>query len=56
MRCKCKCIYFTLLLVFMIKYAYSSFASTYFLFYRGKTMKTLSLTQWVLASSTLERG
>jgi hypothetical protein len=29
----------------MIKYAYSSFANTYFLFYQGRTMKTLSLTQ-----------
>jgi hypothetical protein len=26
--------------MFMIKYAYSSFANTYFLFYRGKTTKT----------------
>jgi hypothetical protein len=26
-RCKCKCIYFTLLSMFMIKYAYSSFAN-----------------------------
>jgi hypothetical protein len=26
-RCKCKCIYFTLLSTFMIKYAYSSFAN-----------------------------
>jgi hypothetical protein len=40
----------------MIKYAYSSFANTYFSFYRGKTTKTLSLTQQVLASSTLEGG
>jgi hypothetical protein len=42
--------------MFMIKYAYSPFANTYFSFYHGKTMKTLSLTQRVLASSTLERG
>jgi hypothetical protein len=56
LRCKCKCIYFTLLLMFMIKYAYSSFTSRYFSFYRGKTTKTLWLTQQVLASSTLERG
>jgi hypothetical protein len=40
----------------MIKYAYSSFANTYFLFYRGKTMKMISLTHKVLASSTLEKG
>jgi hypothetical protein len=43
-RCKCKCIYFTLLSMFMIKYAYSSFANTHFSFYRGRTMKMLSLT------------
>jgi hypothetical protein len=52
---KCKYIYFTLLSMFMVKYAYSSFANTYFSFYRGRTMNTLSLTQEVLASSTLER-
>jgi hypothetical protein len=39
----------------MIKYAYSSFANTYFSFYHGRTTKTLSLMQQVLASSTLER-
>jgi hypothetical protein len=52
----CKCIYFTLLLMFMIKYAYSYFANAYFSFYRGRTTKMLSLMQQVLASSTLERG
>jgi hypothetical protein len=30
--CKYKCIYFTLLLTFIIKYGYSSFANTYFSF------------------------
>jgi hypothetical protein len=54
--CKCKCIYFTLLSMFMIKYAYSYFANTYFSFYRGRTTKMLSLMRKVLASSTLERG
>jgi hypothetical protein len=55
---------FILLSMFMIKYAYSSSANTYFLFYCGGTMKMLSLTHTkmlslthtVLASSTLERG
>jgi hypothetical protein len=49
-----KCIYFILLSIFMIKYAYSFFTDTYFLFYRGRTMKMLSLTRKILASSTLE--
>jgi hypothetical protein len=40
----------------MIKYAYSSFANTYFPFYHGKTTKMFSLTCKVLALSTLERG
>jgi hypothetical protein len=44
LRGKCKCIYFTLSSMFMIKYAYSSFANTYFSFYCGRTMKTISLT------------
>jgi hypothetical protein len=55
-QCKCKCIYFTLLLTFMIKYAYSSFVDTYLSFYCGRTKKVLSLMRKVLASSTLERG
>jgi hypothetical protein len=38
----------------MIKYTYSFFTDTYFLFYRGRTMKMLSLTRKILASSTLE--
>jgi hypothetical protein len=37
LRCKCKCIYFTLLSIFMSNYTYSSFANTYFSFYRGRT-------------------
>jgi hypothetical protein len=44
------------LLAFMIKYAYSSFVDTYFSFYRGRTMKMISLMCKVLASSTLDRG
>jgi hypothetical protein len=56
LHCKCKYIYFTLLSMFMIKYAYSSFANTHFSFYHGRIMKTLSLMQQILASSTLERG
>jgi hypothetical protein len=55
LRCKCKCIYFTLLWTFMIKHAYLSFANTYFSFYHGRTTKMLSLMCKVLASSTLER-
>jgi hypothetical protein len=43
--CKCKCIYFTLLSMLMIKYVYLFVANTYFSFYRGRTTKTLSLTQ-----------
>jgi hypothetical protein len=42
--------------MFMIKYAYLSFIDTYFLFYRGKTTKMLSLMRKVLALTTLERG
>jgi hypothetical protein len=56
LQCKCKCIYFTLLLMFMIKYVYSSFDNTYFSLYRGWTMKMLSVMQQVLALSILERG
>jgi hypothetical protein len=51
-----KCFYFILLSMLMIKYAYLSFANTYFSFYHGRTMKILSLTEQVLASSILERG
>jgi hypothetical protein len=54
--CKYKCIYFTLLSMFMIKYTYSSFVNAYFLFYRGRTMKMVSLMRKVLTLSTLERG
>jgi hypothetical protein len=36
---KYECIYFTLMLTFMIKYAYSSFVDTYFSFYHGGTTK-----------------
>jgi hypothetical protein len=52
---RCKCIYFILLSTFMIKYAYSSFTDTYFLFYRGRTIKMLLLMRKILASITLER-
>jgi hypothetical protein len=54
--CKCKCIYFTLLSMFIIKYTYLSFVDTYLSFYHGETMKMLSLMCKVLVSSTLERG
>jgi hypothetical protein len=54
LRCKCKCIYFTLLSMFMIKYVYSSFANTYFSFYHDRIMKMLLLMCKVLALSTLE--
>jgi hypothetical protein len=54
--CKCKCIYFTLLSMFMIKYEYSPFTDTYFSFYHSRTIKMLLLMHMVLASSTLERG
>jgi hypothetical protein len=40
----------------MIKYAHSYFVDTYLSFYCGRTMKMLSLTYNILASSTLERG
>jgi hypothetical protein len=48
--------FFILLSMFMIKYVYSSFANTYFSFYRSRTTKMLSLMQQVLALSTIERG
>jgi hypothetical protein len=51
-----KCIYFTLLSTFMIKYVYSSFADTYLSLFHGRIIKMLSLMRKVLASSTLERG
>jgi hypothetical protein len=40
----------------VIKYVYSSFADTYFSFYRSRTMNMLSLTCKVLALSTVERS
>jgi hypothetical protein len=42
--------------MFMIKYAYSSFANIYFSFYRDRTTKMLPLIFNVLAWSTLKRG
>jgi hypothetical protein len=42
--------------MFMIKYVYSSFADTYFLFYCDTTTKLLSLMCKVLALSTLKKS
>jgi hypothetical protein len=66
LRCKCKYIYFTLLLTFIIKYVYSSITDTYFLFYRDRTTKILLfyrdrttkiflLIRKILTSSILDR-
>jgi hypothetical protein len=46
---------FILLSTFKIKFAYSSFADTYFSFYHGRTTKMLSLMCKVLAWSTLDK-
>jgi hypothetical protein len=54
LHCKYKCIYFTLLSTFIIKYAYAYFVDTYFSFDHSRTMKMLSLMCMVLVSSTLE--
>jgi hypothetical protein len=47
-KSQCKCIYFTLLLIFMIKYVYSSFVDIYFSFYHGRTTKIFSLMHRIL--------